>query len=94
MVRTFPKRLWYKTNISVVTLQVELLGKIRDIPAVVYDNCSVDILVGRNCPEFQSVSKEAEDLHQIHAVTTWQQSSLGSREEHDPHLYRDAWSRL
>ena len=55
----------------------------RDISAVVYEKCPVDILVGRNCPEFQSVLKEADDMHQINVVTTQQQASLHEHgEEH------------
>ena len=75
-----------KLTLPLVTIQVELLGKMRDISAVVYEKCPVDTLAGRNCPEFQSVLKEAENMHQINVVTTRQQASLHGHGEEDQEL--------
>ena len=61
--------------LPVTTIDVHLFGKPRKIEAFYYDNAPVDVLVGRNCPDFKKVLTQAEGLAEIFQVTTRHQAT-------------------
>ena len=61
-----------KKTLPLVPITVNVLGQIITVDALIYDQSPVDLLLGRNCPDFRQIIYEAEGLQQTFAVTRQQ----------------------
>ena len=61
-----------KKTLPLVPITVNVLGQISTVDALVYDQSPVDLLLGRNCPDFRQIIYEAEGLQQTFAITRQQ----------------------
>ena len=68
-------------TLPVVQVTVDLFGKRTTIDAVVYDKAPVDLIIGRNCPDFKDLLVKAEELDKIFIVTIRQQEQAEYQEE-------------
>ena len=69
-------------SLPVIPLQVSIFGKVIAVDALVNDNYSVDLPLGRTCDNFSDILMTAEDPTQSFQVTTRHQQAE-SRQEDD-----------
>ena len=70
-------------SLPVISLQVKfsLFGKIIKVDALDYDNCTVDLLFGRNCDNFSDIPMTAEDPTQSFQVMTRHKQTESRQED-------------
>ena len=66
-------------TLPVQPVSVELFDKVITINTVVYDDAPIDLLIGRNCPDFKKILIQAEGLDHISTISTRQQTSVERR---------------
>ena len=69
-------------TLSVVPVQFRLFDRLITVDATVFDGDTVDLLIGRNCPDFKELLYKAEGLDKIQLVTTRQETKQDAEEDH------------
>ena len=73
-----------KLTLPIIPIQLTVFGKTSDIIALVYDNCTVDVLLGRSFTDFSDILIKAKTLPQLFPISTSQQTRKALLEQKNP----------